>query len=105
LADSSKNFSIRRLPTAATSADGQWGVPVVCPIACSQVVIENGDASNAQYVRSDRVEPDTQKTLPAGLELTLKCHSSGDAIFQPGEIVCYIAPSSGAGPVIVTFLR
>jgi hypothetical protein len=103
--DVSKNFAIRRWPTAAVGADGKWGTPIVCPIACTQVVIENGDATNAQAVRTDPTDSDTEKGLPASLELTIRASSSGDAVFQVNEVVCRVAPAAGSGPVIVTFIR
>jgi hypothetical protein len=103
--DVSKNFAIRRVVTGATGADGVWGTPIVCPIACSQVVIENGDGTNAQAVRTDPADGDTEKGLPASLELTIRASSSGDPVFQVGEMVCRVKPASGAGPVIVTFIR
>jgi hypothetical protein len=105
MADVSKNYSCRRIVTQATGADNVWGVPVVCPIACTQVVIENADQSNAQAVRSDPNDGDTEKQIPAGLELTIRATSSGDPVFQPGEVVCRVAPASGNGPIVVTFIR
>lgn len=103
--DTSKYFAIRRFVTAAAGADGKWGTPIVCPIDCTQVVIENGDGTNAQAVRTDPNDGDTEKGLPASLELTIRANSSGDAVFQRGDTVCRVAPASGAGPVIVTFIR
>lgn len=100
-----KNFAIRRLATAALGGDGLYGVPVVCPIACTQVVIENVDTVNAQVVRTIVDDGATAKTIAAGLELTIRATSSGDPVFQPGEVVCRVAPAAGAGPICVTFIR
>lgn len=105
MADVSKYFALRRFVTAATGADGKFGTPIVCPIDCTQVVIENGDGTNAQAVRTDPDDPDTEKGLPASLELTIRANSSGDAVFQRGEVICRVKPASGSGPVIVSFIR
>ena len=100
-----KNFAIRRLVVAATDVDGKFGTRIVCPIACTTIVIENGDGTNAQRLRSDPDDPDTEKGLPAGLELTIRAQSSGDPVFQVGETCCRVCPASGNGPVIVSFTR
>lgn len=102
--DLSKNFSIRRFIPVALGADNLPGVPIVCPMDCTQLVIENGDAVNAQNVYSD---PTTgaYKVIPAGLELTIRAFSHGGAVFQVGETVCRVAPVAGSGPLIVTFIR
>lgn len=105
MSDTSKNFAIRRLATAALGGDGLFGTPVVVPIECSQVVIENGDAANAQAVRTDPNDGGTEKTLPASLELTIRTGNAGCAVFQPGEVVCRVAPAAGNGPIIVSFIR
>jgi hypothetical protein len=103
--DVSKGFAIRRFVTASVGADNKWGTPIVCPIPCTQVVIENADGTNAQAVRTDPTDPDTEKGLPASLELTIRASSSGDPVFQTGETVCRVAPAAGSGPVVVTFIR
>ena len=96
MADASKYFAVRRLVTSTTF------IPVTAPIPCAQVVLENGDSSNAQMVRSDKTDTDTEKGLPASLELTLRASVQ---CWQPGDVVCWVAAGTGSGPVIVTFLR
>ncbi len=105
MADLHPSFAIRRIATLAIGPDGLPGVPIVCPIDCTQIVIENGDTTNDQTVYTDPRDGTTLKTLPAGLELTLRGHSSGDAIFMRGSTVCRVAAATGTGPVIVSFLR
>jgi hypothetical protein len=103
MADVSKNFAIRRFVPVAMGADNLPGVPIVCPIDCTQVVIENGDTANAQNVYTD--PSGAYKVLPATVELTIRAFSHGGAVFQQGEVVCRVAPVAGAGPVIVSFIR
>lgn len=105
MTDVNKGFAIRRFVTAAAGPDGLWGTPIICPIPCTQVVLENGDSVNAQAVRTDPADSNTEKGLPASLELTIRANSSGDPVFQLGDTVCRVAPAAGAGPVIVTFIR
>lgn len=106
MADVNKYFATRRFVTAAAGADGKWGTPIICPIACTQVVIENGDGTNAQAVRTDPADGDTEKSLSGALELTIRATSSGDPVFQPGDMICRVAPGAATTPlVIVTFTR
>ncbi len=99
MSDSSKSFAVRRWATSTSV----W-TPIVCPIACTQIVIENTDASNAQAVRSDPNDSSTEKNLPASLELTLRA-SSADPCWNIGDVVCSVLARAGAGPICVTFLR
>jgi hypothetical protein len=103
--DTCKYFAVRHFTPVATHSDGLFGIPIVAPIDCTQVVIENGDAVNAQTVRSDPENGETEKIITGSLELTLRFHSSGDPVIQRGDVVCRIAPVAGNGPVIVTFIR
>jgi hypothetical protein len=105
MADVHKYFAIRRVAVAATGPDGKPGTPIVVPIDCTQIVIENTDAANDMTVYTDPDDGTTTKTLPKSLELTLRATSSGDCVFLRGDTICRIAPSSGSGPVCVTFLR
>ncbi len=101
MADASKYFAIRVLPTKVPVVAGDW-TPIVCPIACTQIVIENRDAVNAQAVRSDVADSATEKYLPASLELTLRASAQ---CWNPGDLVCVVAAAAGSGPVCVTYLR
>ncbi len=97
MADSSKYVAIRRVTTSTTN----W-VDIVCPIDCSQVVIENVDSTNAQAVRTDKVDGTTEKTLPATLELTLRASMQ---CWSKDDVVCSVLATSGSGPVVVSFIR
>lgn len=103
MSDSSKNFALRRLDLTVEAPN--WGVAVVCPIACTQVVIENTDASNVCACRTDPNDVGTEKNIPAGLELTIRATSSGDPVFQANEVVCWLKPAAGNGPACVSFTR
>lgn len=96
MADASKYFAVRRLVTTSAFQ------AITVPIACGQVVIENGDTVNSQAVRTDPNDGDTEKTLPAQLELTLRAQAQ---CWEKGDIVCYVKAASGSGPIIVSFLR
>lgn len=97
MADASKYFAIRRVATSSSIFTN-----IVAPIACSQVVIENGDSTNAQAVRSDASDSETEKAIPASLELTLRASAQ---CWNQADVVCAVKSVSGSGPVIVTFLR
>lgn len=94
--DASKYFAIRRIVTDAT-----WK-PVIAPMDCGQVVLENGDSTNAQAVRSDQDDSDTEKGLPASLELTIR--ATLGAPFLKGTTICYVKAVAGNGPVIASFV-
>lgn len=76
--------------------------PVICPIACSQVVIQNADPLNAQAVRTDPLDPNTEKPIAVSMELTLRASM---ICWAPGTVICYVGSTLGAGPAIVSFLR
>jgi hypothetical protein len=103
--DVSKYYAQRRIVTAAVGADGFWGVPVPCPIACTELIITNTDGSNAQAVRTDPNDPDTELALGTSASMTIRASSSGDAVWQAGDVVCRVKPASGTGPVVVRFTR
>lgn len=99
MADINVNFAIRQfLPQPQ-------GTPIVAPIGCSQVVLENTDPLNAIQVYTDPSTAATilatTKNLPAGLELTLR---ASVLCWGPGTAICYITGGVSM-PVAVTFLR
>lgn len=95
--DASKYFAIRRI----VSSSSVW-TPITVAIECSRIVLENEDTTNAAMVRSDQNDGDTQKSLPAGMELDIR---SVVGTFLPNTIVAYVKQSSGTGPVVATFTR
>src|SRR5579872_3019345 len=106
MADANPNFAIRQFTTAnGVAIPGQGGlwIPIVAPITCGQIVLQNMDQTNNCNVRSDPADPKTQKVLNAGLELTLR--ASQGAAWGPGMLVCYVQPVAGQGPIVGTFLR
>lgn len=93
-----RGFAIRRLPLSTTI----W-LAIEPPIACSAVIIENTDSSNAVAVRTDPNDSSTEKSLPASAELELRSHVDG--AFGMGTPVCYLLATSGSGPVVISFIR
>lgn len=96
MADVNPNFAIRNMPTNPLT----W-TPVICPITCAQIVIQNVDGVNAQRVRSDAADSSTEKGLPAGMELTLR---ASRPLWGAGTTVCFLLAAAGQGPVCVSFL-
>lgn len=89
-------FYIRRFPLTTSSWTG-----ITLPVDCSRVVLENGDGTNSVKIRTNPDDSGTEKTLPAGNELDLW---SSRAPFVAGTILCYAQASSGAGPLIVSYI-
>jgi hypothetical protein len=97
MSDVHKSHAIRKLAT------GAW-TPVVVPIACCQIVILNEDANNAQAIRTDQNDGDTELTLLGGKQYVI-ASTAQSTPFNPGDVVCYVLATSGSGPVAVSFVR
>ena len=99
MADASPNLAIRTLNGDPTA----W-LPVVAPITCGAVVIQNTDGAGQVKVRTDANDPTTQKTAPPSMELTFRV-SVITGGFGPGQIICFVQPTQANLPLVVTFLR
>jgi hypothetical protein len=98
MSDVNPNFAIRTI----NGDTNQW-LPVVAPITCGQIVIQNTDSANPVKVRTDAADAATQKNAPAGIELTLR--GSGPSIWGPNTTVCFVQPTASESPLVVSFLR
>lgn len=90
-------FEIRRFSLVANA----W-VPITVPMDCSKIVLQNEDASNGQAVRTNKDDPSTEKTIPAGIELTVQSIATA---FTAGSVICWIKASAGSGPMVVSYTR
>ncbi len=98
MATESKYFQVRVLSPLNTSV---W-TPIIAPTSCSRVVIEAVDTTNNCKFRSDSDDSSTQKTIPAGMELNINAQA---CCFNAGDLVGYVQPVAGTGPVCVSYTR
>lgn len=98
MSDVNGNLAIRTI-----NGDPNLWLPVVAPITCSVIVIQNTDGSNSMKVRTDAGDPNTEKTQPASMELTLR--SVIPSAWGPNMTVCFVKPSAAETPIVVTFIR
>jgi len=98
MSDVNPNFAIRQI-----AGDVNAWLPVIAPITCGQIVLQNTDGTNPVKVRSDPNDATTQKTTPTSTELTLR--ASGPSAWGPNTTVCYVQPTSTVSPICVTFIR
>lgn len=105
MADACPNFSIRQIlvqPIAPGLASA-GGTPIVPPIACTEITIQNTDASNALTLFTDPANlTGSSKTIAASASLTLRASA---LCFGAGAPVAYVAGASGIQPCTLTFLR
>lgn len=105
MADASPNFAIRQVqPQPFTQGvTPQGGTPIVAPISCTQVVIENTDPTNAVTCYTDPQNVAmTSKTIPPGTELTLR---ASVIAWGPNTAVCYVTAAASLAPCVVSYLR
>lgn len=115
MSDINANFAIRQFtvlpltpptPSATTPAASPGGTPIVCPIGCSQIVLENTDTVNSIQVYTDPATSlsiaATTKNIPPGLELTLR---ASILAWAAGAVVCFVSSPNSGGVCTVTFLR
>ena len=79
-------------------------VPLVVALDCSRIVIECEDAANAMAIRTDPLDPTTEKGIPAGMEFEIRSFTQQPP-FLAGTIVAYMMAVAGAGPAVVSFTR
>ncbi len=92
-------FVIKRFALNSTTF-----TPITIPIECGYIVIENVDTGNAMAVRTDPDNGETEKTIPAAMELEVM--TRGDSCpFQPGAVFVYAKMASGTGPAVVSYIR
>lgn len=97
MSDSHKAHAIRKFATST------W-TPIVVPIPCCQIVVLNQDATNAQAIRTDLNDGDTELTLLGGKQYVI-ASTAPTTPFNPGDVVGYVIAATGSGPVAVSFVR
>ncbi len=99
MADIHKNHALRKL----TVSSSDW-TSITVPIPCSQIVIINQDSGNAQLIRTDTADADTELTLPAGGQYVM-CSTADGTTFNVNDVVASVKAAAGTGPVVVAFVR
>ena len=94
--DASKYFAVRRYTVGTTFP----GTAITAPVDCTFIVIEQSDTSNDAAFRSDPDDGATEKTIPAGMELSIR---GSKGAFVAGSTVGYVKAASGSGPIVVSF--
>lgn len=94
-------FKIKRFVLGNSWANA---VPLVVPMDCSRIVIECEDATNAMAIRTDPLDSDTEKGIPAGMEFEIRSYTQTPP-FVAGAVVAYMIAAAGVGPAVVSFTR
>lgn len=101
-----KNFAARTLlPAAMVTPPGQPGFPVIVPMACSRIVIENLDTAVDIKLQTIVDEPTSFKNIYKQLELDINAKSSGDPIFQVGDVIGWLVIGASTLGVTITYTR
>jgi len=90
---------IKRFPLDAVQFQ-----PIVVPVDCSYIIVENTDGSIAIQVCTDPTDASTIKTIPVSSEFRVQTNAQ-TAPFAAGSTHFYLRGASGAPVACVSFIR
>lgn len=90
-----------------TIGPATW-TPIVTPINCNNVSLEQSDQANDAKMRTNSADAATEKSLPAGIEHRITPPDSR-GLGSPrhrwlaGNTVLYVQSVAGTGPIVAEF--